>query len=391
MRSLGTILLLLLAASAGGHYHFQPRWLDLSPVTLTPVCEFRDGEAAVTQPQSELVATVATFDDELYAYFNFDYLRSRSIAQPAEVLLTHRSGGSPGSSYPVVVHLKNDLLAGLAFLERLRTSGYIPAYEWRYVAPAELDRLQKQTRVFVAAYNLPVKRTLEGFTPEQLHEYVRRFVVFKSRTDPRIRKGITPIPPTLTDEQANHLAADVITVADFFWLPLEFFLGIGAMENNYMDVPGDLKHAVWKGRAEQGDIVLRRRGGRVLVLNSASGVWQITRETLRYAHKLYLTGSWDYSLLPEHLRPPDELNLNEVDPAHLTTYAGLLFRDLIDRFQGDVARAVGAYNGGPGNPNMRYERGVRLVANYARRMLEQAAVLNGESVTETSFLVAAPR
>jgi hypothetical protein len=107
---------------------------------------------------------------------------------------------------------------------------------------------------------------------------------------------------------------------------------------------------------------------------------------LRYAHKLYLKGNWDYSLLPGHLRPSEHLDLNQVDSAHLTTYAGLLFRDLIDRFGGDVARAVGAYNGGPGNPNMRYEEGVRMVANYARRMVEQAARLNGQAVAEMKFL-----
>lgn len=179
-------------------------------------------------------------------------------------------------------------------------------------------------------------------------------------------------------------------MASFFWLPLDFFLGIGAMENNYMDVPGDLENVVWKRRAEKGDIVLRGLRGRVLVLNYSTGVWQITRETLRYAHKLYLKGGWDYSLLPGRLRPPEDLNLDEVDPAHLTTYAGLLFRDLIDRFQGDVATAVGAYNGDPGNPNMQYQEGVRIVALYARKILEQAAWLNGQSVAEMSFLAPPP-
>ena len=386
MRILGVIVLMLAAATAWGWYHFQPQTLELSPRALTPAWEIRDGVPSVSQNRLTFIATVATFDDELYGYFNFDYLRSRSIMQGADVLLTHKANPNMPASFPVVLHLDNNLLTALPVLENLRTSGYIPGYEWRYVAPQELRQLQQQSAVFVAAYNLPVQRTLEGFTPEQIHEYVRRFVVFKSRTDPRVRKGIQPVPPTLTREEAERLATDVITVADFFWLPLDFFLGIGAMENNYMDVDGDLKHAVWKPRAQPDDIVLRRRGDRVLVLNKAAGVWQITRETLRYAHELYRKGHWDYTLLPEHLRPPAELDLNEIEAAHLTTYAGLLFRDLIDRFQGDVASAVGAYNGGPGNPNMKYERGVRMVANYARRMLEQAARLNGAAVAETSFL-----
>jgi hypothetical protein len=124
------------------------------------------------------------------------------------------------------------------------------------------------------------------------------------------------------------------------------------------------------------------------VLNDSAGVWQITRETLRYVHRLYLEDTRDYTRLPEHLRPTKELKVDEVDPELLTTYAGLLLRDLLDRFNGDVALAVGAYNGGPGNPNLRYTQGVQAAALHARRVLEQAAALNGESVMERPWLTA---
>ena len=382
------VVVLAPLAAAGGYYYFHPRTLQLEPRTITPVVEFEEDSAAVTLRDGELVAQVAEFDDELYAYFNFDYLKSRNAVRPAEVLLTHKQS-EDGSRYPVYLRLENDVIGGLRFLDSLRRQGYIPGYEWKFVSKGQLRTYRQQSQVFTAAYGLPVQQRMERLTQAQKMDIVTRFVVFKSRTDPRVRKGIQPVPPTLEEEEARTLAADIITVTDFFWLPLDFFLGIGAMENNYMDVTGDLKHAVWKNRMDEGDIVLRRRNGRVLVLNSASGVWQITRETLRYTHRLYLEGDWDYSLLPAHLRPPGNLNLNEIDPAHLTTYAGLLFRDLIDRFGGDVGKAVGAYNGGPGNPNMRYERGVRMVANYARRMVEQAARLNGEAVAEMRFLAAA--
>jgi soluble lytic murein transglycosylase-like protein len=82
------------------------------------------------------------------------------------------------------------------------------------------------------------------------------------------------------------------------------------------------------------------------------------------------------------------LNVNEVDPEILTTYAGLLLRDLLDRFNGDVSLAIGAYNGGPGNPNMKYHEGVQAAALHARRVLEQAAALNGESVMRIPWLTA---
>jgi soluble lytic murein transglycosylase-like protein len=91
------------------------------------------------------------------------------------------------------------------------------------------------------------------------------------------------------------------------------------------------------------------------------------------------------------LRPAKDLDLNDLDPEVLTTYAGLLFRDLIDRFDGDVVKAAAAYNGGPGNPNMRYADGVGLVAGYARKMLEGVTALHDQSIANNTFVAPAPR
>src|SRR5258708_4956957 len=111
-------------------------------------------------------------------------------------------------------------------------------------------------------------------------------------------------PRPLTREQATQLAADILDVAQFYSLPLDYFLGVGAMENDYMDVNGDLTHAVWKKRAQRDDIILRRGRKRVMVSDYAMGTWQITRETLRAAHQLYLHDKRDYTLLPARLPPP---------------------------------------------------------------------------------------
>jgi hypothetical protein len=189
----------------------------------------------------------------------------------------------------------------------------------------------------------------------------------------------------LTRTQATRLAADIIAVSKFYDIPIDLFLGVGAMENDYMNVPGDLDHTIWKRRADPGDIVLQRKGRRVLVVDYASGVWQITRHSLRYAHSLYLRDKRDYSELPERLRPPKRLDVNDVAPETLTTYAGLLLRDLLDRFEGDVTKAVGAYNGGVRNPNLKYAAGVEIVASYARRVISRAAALNRVAVSKVQF------
>ncbi|HKV78085.1 MAG TPA: hypothetical protein VJP02_08105 [Candidatus Sulfotelmatobacter sp.] len=67
----------------------------------------------------------------------------------------------------------------------------------------------------------------------------------------------------------------------------------------------------------------------------------------------------------------------------LTTYAGLLLRDLLDRFNGDVEKAVGIYNGGSGNPNIRYAAGVKAVAEYARNILERVTAMSEEATADT--------
>jgi hypothetical protein len=233
---------------------------------------------------------------------------------------------------------------------------------------------------------LPVRKRLEEIPKPVLANYLRRFVRFKSLTDGRVLRRIEPVPSPLRSDEANQLAGDIITVAEFYSLPLEIFVGIGAMENNYMNVRGDLENTAWKRRADPGDIGLKRRRGRVLVLNDSAGVWQITRQTLRYVHKLYLKDTRDYSQLPERLRPPHELDVEGVPPQALTTYAGLLLRDLLDQFDGDIAMAVGAYNGGPARPNMAYEEGVRRIAGYARDLVERGASLHGTAIAEMQFL-----
>ena len=382
----GFAAVILLGPAGLAAYRIWPRSLLFRPAPLIPVWEQSGSRQTVSLPDRFLVAYIARYDDELYAYLMLTYLRGRPALQDSELLLTFRKS-SGLIVYDIQARLPNDLLSSVDLLASATANGLISGYEWRFVDMDTYRQLEYQTQVFDTAYNLPIQRKLESLTRPELEDYIRRFVTFKSATDQRVRGSLELAPKPLSNPEAGRLAADIVAVSDFYSLPLDFFLGIGAMENNYMNVKGDLSHAVWKRRVGRGDVVLKHQKGRVLVLNQASGVWQITRETLRYAHKLYLKDTRDYSQLPPTLRPPRELDPDDVDPEVLTTYAGLLFRDLLDRFHGDVARAVGAYNGGPGNPNPRYEEGVRTVADYARRVMEHAAVLNGRPAATTDIVL----
>ncbi|MCZ2151353.1 MAG: lytic transglycosylase domain-containing protein [Bryobacterales bacterium] len=357
--------------------------LPAGRIPMAPVWELSGRGLKLAYPGGALVSDLAVFGDELFSYMMFQYMAHLPRAAKMEVMLTY-----DGGRYVVRGRLPEDVVEGIGVLAEAQAAGLARRFEWRVVPLWEVRQWRQQSRVFVGAYHLPAKQKLEQIPPARLHAYLERYIRFKSATDPRVRSGEEWAPKVLTKERAARLAGDIITVAGFYSLPIDFFAGIGAMENNYMNVRGDLGHSVWKRRAAKDDIVLQRRRGKVRVLNESQGVWQITVETLRHAHRLYLKDDRDYSLLPEHLRPPKTLDVKEVDPAVLTTYAGLLFRELLDKFDGNVRLAVGAYNGGPGNPNLVYERGVRAVAEQARRLLEQAAVLNGESVLQMDWILA---
>jgi hypothetical protein len=375
---------LLCSALVSRHYRFQPVLIEIQ--TLLPVSAERNGELEVHYPGRTPIKEIARCDDELLAYYMFQHFRSTTELRGARTLLTH-DAHAEGGRYAVIARLPDDLPAAGALLSKFLASGLIGDLDWEIIAAGEAERFQRQTHAFQKAYNLPVRQTLERIPRAELAGYLRRLIVYRSRTDPRVRKRIEPAPPQVTSAAAARLSEDIITVAEFYSLPIDSLLGIAAMENNYMNVAGDLEHSVWKRRAEPDDIVLERRRGRVRVLNRAEGVWQITRETLRYVHKLYRRDERDYTLLPSHLRPPEELDMRRIDPLVLTTYAGLFFRDLLDRFEGDTALAVGAYNGGPGRPNPRYEAGVRMAASHARGLLEQASAMNGEVVVGTQWLM----
>ena len=354
--------------------------------TLVPLVSLTASGASVQMPGRNLVADVATFEDEVFAYLMFGYLRSLVVRDGGSAWLTcERCGRS--ISYVVRLEAGNDLLTALPYFYKLKAMGATEQVPYRWVVAPVVSQYAYQSLIFDQAYNLTPRRKLEHLSRAELIAYSKRFIRFKAVTDGRLGRRIEPVPQPPNGGEAHQLAEDIVTVADFYGLPLDFFLGIGAMENNYMNVKGDIGNAIWKRRRHKGDVILKHGKRGVLVLNESSGIWQITRETLRYAHRLYLRDGRDYLQLPEHLRPPREVDLSDVPPEILTTYAGLFFRDLLDRFAGDVSRAVGAYNGGPGNPNPRYEAGVRSVAEHARRVLEHAAALQGRPAAGMQFLV----
>lgn len=389
MRSRSLYVRLLLVAGLGGivglsvwiAYLTRPQAIDTALPPCLPIIKEEGGHLAVQLRTDALLAQVSDYESELEAYLHFEYLKSHLGLGSSRVLLTVKNTAA-GPRYQIFLVLDNNLLSDIPYLARARAKGYIPDYKLRPVSFRNLARKRLETAVFLGSYNPTASPRLVSLPTSRLLIPLARFLVFKSRTDRRVREHIQPVPTTLSYGQAKQLAADILDVVHFYNLPLDVFLGIGAMENNYMNVRGDLEHAVWKRRPQRGDIVLKRTRRHVLVSDYAMGVWQITRETLRHAHALYLADKRNYSALPPRLRPAKQFSFDIDNSEVLTTYAGLLLRHLLDKTHGDIAKAVGAYNGSLRNPNYQYAAGVEAVALYARDFLERAANLDGLSVAK---------
>ena len=372
---------LAFAACAYTDYRLWPMDLPPSRDHAVPAPKFQDNRLVLPFAPGIASARVATFHDQLEAFLHFEYLRGRQARDGADTsrILLIASDTAAGPSYEIFIVCDNDLLTAVPRLSQLEGRNLVSRYELNSWSQKDFSYYQQQSHTFDVAYGVPTQQKLESLNSFQLLPALARFLVFKSQTDNRVLDRSDSAPQPLTREQATQLASDILEVAHFYDLPLDYFLGVGAMENDYMDVNGDLTHAVWKKRAQRDDIILRRGRKRVMVSDYAIGTWQITRETLRAAHQLYLKDNRDYSKLPARLRPPRQLDLNQVDDAVLTTYAGLLLRGLLDRFNGDVEKATGAYNGGVKTPNPAYAAGVKTVADYARRVLEHATALDDPS------------
>jgi hypothetical protein len=381
-----TVLLAAIVTVGWWRYHVRP--ISRAAKSVIPVLRYVNGRVVLESPTGILVGKVGAYPDELTAYLRFDYLKGLQTIGGANLFIVTQEE-SAGPVYDIYLELPNDILTAYHTLAEMMIAGHIRGFELESPLAWQIQHWETETTLFNVAYQQPVRQRLLHLPRNALTSAVASFILFKVRTDRRVRERLEPAAgKELSIDDAKTFAADMIAVAEFYEIPLDMLLGIGAMENNYLDIRGDLKHAVWKKHAQKGDIILRRRRGRVLVSNYSIGPWQITRETLRYAHSLCLRDKRDYGKLPARLRPPQQLDLEHIDSHILTTYAGLLLRNLLDYFHGDVQKAQGAYNGGRLKPNSDYSSGVATVASYARRVVGLAAGRKGNAVSETSLVVA---
>ena len=138
---------------------------------MIPVWDRIGNRDVLRQPGRFLIAEIGHYDNELFAYMMFTYLRAKPPFQSAEFLLTYRRDDRT-ITYLIQAQLPNDLLAAVKELSAAQAAGLIEEGSWRFVTKKSLDRLREETREFRAAYNLPSRRKLEDLSRAQLVAYI---------------------------------------------------------------------------------------------------------------------------------------------------------------------------------------------------------------------------
>ena len=196
------VILGLLGLAGWAWYRFRLRDLNVVARNVAPIPVWRDSRLQLSSPTGYLLAEVGRYDDEITAYLYFQYLRSLKAVDSASVLLT-ASELQSGTTYRIHLQVENDLLSAVPYLAELQARHFIPSSELSYASSYRLMYARAQTRLFVAAYDQPVRRKLRSLPRSELNSNVARFILFKSKTDRRIRQQIQPIPTKLSQAQAR--------------------------------------------------------------------------------------------------------------------------------------------------------------------------------------------
>ncbi len=109
----GIVLLLFVAAAGGAFlYRYWPRRLNTPVLALPESVVVSSSGVRVFLPNRVLIGEIAKFDDGLFAFLMFDYLRSRpSLANKTVVLTSREEQEQP--VYRILVRLPDDLIDGV--------------------------------------------------------------------------------------------------------------------------------------------------------------------------------------------------------------------------------------------------------------------------------------
>src|SRR5690242_702535 len=103
---------------------FWPGSIDLKAPLFIPTWAHTGNTDALTLPGRCLVAELATYDDEFFAYLMYRYLGGAPGIKGHQLLLTYERNGD-GISYSIRMELPNELLSSISTLAALKARGTI--------------------------------------------------------------------------------------------------------------------------------------------------------------------------------------------------------------------------------------------------------------------------
>ncbi len=108
--------IVILGAGTGFGYYYWPRWLELPHPGISQAVQISDSGVRVFVPDRALIGELARFDDGLFAFLMFDYLRGRPSLADQTIMLTSKEQPSGTPVYRILVRLPDDLMRGVTFL-----------------------------------------------------------------------------------------------------------------------------------------------------------------------------------------------------------------------------------------------------------------------------------
>lgn len=161
--------------------------------SVLPVVWVESGAMKMKMPSGYLLGEVGQYDDELRAYLRFEYLRGLKAVPVDDVLMTSAEvNGEP--KYRLYILLPNEMFHGAEYLAALEIGGFIDGFELTAIPGVQLNEWRKQTSLFYATYNQPVRERLLALPGKDLTSEVAEFILFKVKTDRRVRDRIEPAP-----------------------------------------------------------------------------------------------------------------------------------------------------------------------------------------------------
>jgi hypothetical protein len=134
--------------------------------------------------------------------------------------------------YQVLLVLTDDFVASVNRVTQLHSARNVEEFDWSLLPQRSLTGLRNQTTLFNSAYSLPVRRKMEDLSKQNCVYCYAGLFVSHLRPARGSESALSQFHRSLHQATPSVLLA-TLSLWRSYDLPLEYLIGIGAMENNY--------------------------------------------------------------------------------------------------------------------------------------------------------------